>query len=150
MHSTARQLAGGFVYTSSVWAYYTDIPFLRATQMLTVATVEIEIVAALRISRIVISFHHDIITWFRKGRMGPNPPRGPPMPSIAGRALVIPRYRLGTTRIYYATKPEEEKSNMAASTLEIHVSPLPAKISTKSQSLYLCFRGPAAHLDPRE
>jgi len=39
---------------------------------------------------------------------------------------------------------------MAAAKLEIHVSPLPDKISTKFQRLYLCFRGPAFHWDLRE
>jgi len=46
---------------------------------------------SLRISRIVISFHHNTLTWFRKCRIGPHPPRGPPLPSIASRALVNPR-----------------------------------------------------------
>jgi len=52
-------------------------------------------------------------------------------------------------REYYATKPEVEYSNMAASILEMHVSPLPDKISAKFQRLYLCFRGPASHWDTR-
>ena len=39
----------------------------------------------------------------------------------------------------YATKPELEKSKMAASELQMHVSPLPDKISTKFQRLYQFF-----------
>jgi len=53
-------------------------------------------------------------------------------------------------REYYATKPEVENTNMAASKLAMHVSPLTDEISTKFQRLYLCFRGPAFHWDPRE
>ena len=36
---------------------------------------------------------------------------------------------------------------MAASKLQMHVSPLPDKISTKFQRLFLCFRGLAFHWD---
>ena len=39
----------------------------------------------------------------------------------------------------YATKPELENSKMAASELQMHVTPLPDKISTKFQRLYLRF-----------
>jgi len=46
---------------------------------------------SLRISRIVNSFHHDTLTWFRKCRIGPQPGSDPPIPSIAGLALVNPR-----------------------------------------------------------
>jgi len=53
-------------------------------------------------------------------------------------------------REYYATKPEVDKTNMAASELHIHVSPLPNEISTKLQRLYLCFRGPAIDWDQRK
>jgi len=52
-------------------------------------------------------------------------------------------------REYYATKPEVDKTNRAASKLKMHVSPLPDKISAKFQRLYLCFRGPASHWDTR-
>ena len=47
----------------------------------------------------------------------------------------------------YATKPEVVKSKMAASELQMHVSPLPDKISKKFQRLYLFFRGVAFHKD---
>jgi len=53
-------------------------------------------------------------------------------------------------REYYATKPEVDKTNMAASKLKMHVSPLPDEISTKFQRLYICFRGPAIDWDPQE
>jgi len=53
-------------------------------------------------------------------------------------------------REHYVTKPEVENTNMAASKLEMHVSPLPDKISTKFQKLFLCFRGPAFRWYPRE
>ena len=46
---------------------------------------------------------------------------------------------------YNATKPEGEKSKMVASKLQIHISLLPNKISTKFQRLHLYFRGPAFH-----
>ena len=45
----------------------------------------------------------------------------------------------------YAIKPELEKSKMAAFKLQMHVSPLPDKISTKFQPLYLFFRCLAFH-----
>jgi len=50
----------------------------------------------------------------------------------------------------YATKPEVDKTNMAASKLEMHVSPLPDETSTKFQRLYLCLREPASHWNPQE
>jgi len=43
------------------------------------------------------------------------------------------------SREYYATKPAVEYSNMAASILEMHVSALPDKISSKFLRLYLFF-----------
>ena len=46
-----------------------------------------------------------------------------------------------------ATKPEVEKFKMAASKLQMLVSPLPDKISTKFQRLYPCFLGLASHWD---
>ena len=51
---------------------------------------------------------------------------------------------------YYATKPEVEKFKMAASKLQIHISLLPEKISTKFQRLHICFRGPAFHCNSGE
>ena len=48
---------------------------------------------------------------------------------------------------YRATEPEVEKSNMAASKLQMHVSLLPDKISAKFQRLCLCFRSLAFHWD---
>ena len=45
----------------------------------------------------------------------------------------------------YTNKPEVEKSKMAASELQMHVSPLTDKISTEFQRLYLFFRGLAFH-----
>jgi len=54
------------------------------------------------------------------------------------------------SREYYATKPEVEKTNMAASKLEMHVSSLPDEISTKFQRLYLCFLRLASHWESLE
>jgi len=54
------------------------------------------------------------------------------------------------SREYYATKPEVENTNKAASKLQMHVSPLPDEISAKFQRLYLCFRDPAFHWNPWE
>jgi len=51
---------------------------------------------------------------------------------------------------YYATKPEVDNTNMAASKLKMHVSPLTDQISAKFQRLYLCFLGPAFHWDSRK
>jgi len=53
-------------------------------------------------------------------------------------------------REHYVTKPEVDKINMAASKLEMHVSPLPDEISTKCQRLNLCFRRPATDWNSRE
>ena len=44
-------------------------------------------------------------------------------------------------RVDYATQPEVEKSKMVASELRMHISPLPHKISTKVQRLYLFLSG---------
>jgi len=52
-------------------------------------------------------------------------------------------------REYYATKPEVDKINIAASKLKMHVSPLTNQITTKFQRLYLCFRGPTSHWETR-
>jgi len=41
---------------------------------------------------------------------------------------------LGLMRIYYATKSKVEKSKMAASKLQMHVSPLPDMIINKKRS----------------
>ena len=48
---------------------------------------------------------------------------------------------------YYATKPDVEKFKMAASKLQMHVSLLPDKISTKFRRLNPCFLGPAFQRD---
>jgi len=44
------------------------------------------------------------------------------------------------TRKYYSTKQEVRKSKLADLKLEMYLSPIPDKISTKFQRLYLCFR----------
>jgi len=54
------------------------------------------------------------------------------------------------SREQYATEPEVKDTNMTASKLEMHVSPLPDKISTKFQRLNLCFRLTAFRWYPRE
>ena len=48
---------------------------------------------------------------------------------------------------YCAIKLAVKKSKMAASKLQMHVSPLPDKLSTKFQRLHPCFWGPALHWD---